>query len=465
MTPDEKKETTDGSGGASGEKTSDGFSPTPSRPARRLGRGLSALLGEDAPVTPAVREYGGPGERSGDVMRGGGHAGGDDTAVTGRQSGVMPAAAAGAAVRPAGIDPRYAAMGPTARGARMLAIDLLQPGRFQPRHAFGEEEMKTLVDSVRLRGVLQPVLVRPLPGDAGRFEIVAGERRWRAAQRARLHEIPVVVRELDDSDALELALIENIQRQDLSPIEEAGAYQRLVDEFGHTQDALARDLGKSRSYISNALRLLTLPDTVRRMVDEGRLSAGHGRALVSSSDPTALAVEAVRRGLSVRQTEGLARRQSDRKAGASRGVSGQGPVKDADTRRLEQDLSSLLGLRVTVRLLGRPSGDQERGELIIHYKTLEQLDDVLRRLQRGGLMGQEQALKVLDGGRTDDPPDRSRAAPTGSLSSGGASSEGSPPGGSPTDDDAPMPGGFDDSSGGDNDEDEPLKNDDDPFRM
>ncbi|MEQ8640477.1 MAG: ParB/RepB/Spo0J family partition protein [Alphaproteobacteria bacterium] len=441
MTPDDTSDTNKPSASGGGGN----------RPAQRLGRGLSALLGEEAPVTPGLPAGGGepasgrpaeqtPAPAAGTASGAGAH---------GKAAAATPPAPVAPAV--AGVaDARYGALGPTARGARMLAVDLLQPGRFQPRHAFAEEEMKALADSVRQRGVLQPVLVRPLPGQVGRFEIVAGERRWRAAQRARLHEIPVVVRELEDSDALEFALIENIQRQDLSPIEEAEAYQRLVDEFGHTQDALARDLNKSRSYVANALRMLSLPEPVRRMVDEGRLSAGHGRALISAPDPTALAMEAVRRGLSVRQTEGLARRQADRKAGAPRGASGQGPVKDADTRRLEQDLSALLGLRVTVRLLGKPGGGQERGELIIHYKTLEQLDDVLRRLQRGGPMSHEQALKLLDGGRTDGAGRRGPGT-GGAAAASGARSEG------------PTPGGFDDDADDDGD-DEPLK-DDDPFRM
>src|SRR5579885_14003 len=198
-----------------------------------------------------------------------------------------------------------------------------------------------------------------------------GERRWRAAQMAQLHEIPVVIREFEDREALEIALVENIQRQDLSPLEEAEGYRRLMEEFGHTQERLAEAVGKSRSHVANMMRLLGLPDTVKELLAAGTLSAGHARALLNAADPAALAAEVVRRGLNVRATEKLA--QAARGQGSAPAPK---PPKDADTAALERDLANLLGLRVTVNFAGRG------GSLTIHYRTLEQLDDVLRRLHK-----------------------------------------------------------------------------------
>jgi len=258
------------------------------------------------------------------------------------------------------------------RLSKMVPIELVHPGRFQPRHNFDETQLEALADSIRTNGILQPILVRRHPQTPNSFEIVAGERRWRAAQIARLHEVPVIIREIADGEALELALVENVQRQDLSPLEEAEGYRRLIEEFKNTQEDLARRVGKSRSHVANALRLLGLPEPVKALLEQGRLTAGHARALLSGADPAALAEQVVARGLNVRQTERLAQqRRSAPSAKTTR-------EKDADTLALERDLSALLGLRVTISIQGRG------GALTIHYRTLEQLDDVLKRLTQGG---------------------------------------------------------------------------------
>ncbi|MEX0697839.1 MAG: ParB/RepB/Spo0J family partition protein [Dongiaceae bacterium] len=258
------------------------------------------------------------------------------------------------------------------RLSKMVPIELVHPGRFQPRHNFDETQLEALADSIRTNGILQPILVRRHPQTPNSFEIVAGERRWRAAQIARLHEVPVIIREIADGEALELALVENVQRQDLSPLEEAEGYRRLIEEFKNTQEDLARRVGKSRSHVANAMRLLGLPEPVKALLEQGRLTAGHARALLSGADPAALAEQVVARGLNVRQTERLVQqRQSDPSAKTTR-------EKDADTVALERDLSALLGLRVTISIQGRG------GALTIHYRTLEQLDDVLKRLTQGG---------------------------------------------------------------------------------
>jgi len=262
------------------------------------------------------------------------------------------------------------------RATRRVAVGQLRPGRLQPRRRFGEEALKSLVDSIREKGVLQPLLVRRIEGEADQFEIIAGERRWRAAQQAQVHDVPVVVRDLTDSEALEIALVENIQRQDLTPLEEAEGYQRLMGEFHHTQEDLARAVGKSRPHVANMLRLLNLPDPVKLMLDDGRLTMGHARALLNAPDPLAVANEVVAKGLSVRQAERLA--ADGKRPPRARKAAGNGPVaaKDADTRALERDLSTLLGLKVTISLKG------ESGDIAIHFETLEQLDDVLHRLKR-----------------------------------------------------------------------------------
>lgn len=264
------------------------------------------------------------------------------------------------------------------RTTRKVAVGQLRPGRFQPRRRFDDEALGTLVNSIREKGVLQPLLVRRLEGEADQFEIIAGERRWRAAQLAQVHELPVVVRELSDAEALEVALVENIQRQDLTPLEEAEGYQRLMAEFSHTQEDLSRVVGKSRSHVANMMRLLNLPEKVKSMLDDGRLSAGHARALLNAPDPLAIAEEVVAKGLSVRETERLAQSGKTpraRKSGAKKSAM-PATAKDADTRALERDLSLLLGLKVSIDLKG------ETGDISIHFETLEQLDDVLHRLKR-----------------------------------------------------------------------------------
>jgi ParB family chromosome partitioning protein len=255
------------------------------------------------------------------------------------------------------------------RQGKTVPIGFLRAGRFQPRRRFDDDALRALADSIREKGVLQPLLVRRHPDAANTYEIIAGERRWRAAQLAQLHEIPVIIKELDDSAALEIALIENIQREDLTALEEAEGYRRLIAEFAHTQEVLARAVGKSRSHVANMMRLLSLPEPVKQLLETGELSAGHARALLNAPDPAGLAREIVRRGLNVRQAEYLA------KAGKTARHKVAPVVKDADTAALERDLANLLGLKVTV------SGAGRGGALTIHYRTLEQLDDVLRRLQ------------------------------------------------------------------------------------
>lgn len=261
--------------------------------------------------------------------------------------------------------------------ARTAPIDLIVPNPFQPRRHFDTTAIAELADSIRVNGLLQPILVRPRSADddGAQYEIVAGERRWRAAQKAGLHDVPIVVRALEDSAALELAILENVQRRDLSPLEEAAGYRRLIDDFGHTQEAVAKAVGKSRSHIANLLRLLGLPEAVRKLLDEAALSMGHARALIGAEDPAGLAARVVRDGLTVRQTERLAGEEARPTSGkSSGGAPSAGADKDAETRALEKDLGQILGLEVSLDHSG------ERGTLTIRYTTLEQLDDVCRRL-------------------------------------------------------------------------------------
>jgi ParB family chromosome partitioning protein len=260
---------------------------------------------------------------------------------------------------------------------RTIRIDLLRPGRYQPRHQFDTEALQALAQSIREKGVLQPLLVRRLTGHPETFEIVAGERRWRAAQLAQLHEVPVVLREIDDREALEIALVENLQRQDLSPLEEAQAYQRLLEEFAHTQEAVAQAVGKSRSHVANTIRLLDLPTAVMDMLDDGRLTAGHARALLGAGDPVVLAQEIVRRGLNVRQAERLAKRAKTKPAGGS-GPHREKRDKDADTRSVEHELTLALGMQVRID----PAPDGRAGVLTISYQSLDQLGDVICRLRQ-----------------------------------------------------------------------------------
>lgn len=258
---------------------------------------------------------------------------------------------------------------------RDLPIDLIDPNASQPRSVFHDQDMEELTNSIRERGVLQPILVRPLPN--GRFEIVAGERRWRASQRVGLHAVPAVVRELDDLQVMEIAIVENVQRADLSAIEEARGYEVLIARFGRTQELVAQVVGKSRSHVANMLRLLTLPSTVQNLVVEGKLSAGHARALITAPDPEGLASQILAKGLSVRDTEALVRKGAAPATRTATAPSG-GEAKDADTLALENDLAEVLGLSVQIADRGGT------GELKISYKTLEQLDDLCRRLSRTG---------------------------------------------------------------------------------
>lgn len=291
---------------------------------RGLGRGLSALLGD----TSASTDYS---ERA---------------AATATERGI--------------------------EGARSLEqpIDLLVRNPDQPRRLFSEAEINDLTASIREKGVLQPLLVRPAPGQPGKYQIVAGERRWRAAQKAGLHSVPVVIRDLNDLEVLEIGIIENVQRADLNPIEEARAYKVLLERFGRTQDALAQVVGKSRSHIANILRLLALPETVQDLVLQSKLSAGHARALVTAQDAEGLAAQVVAKGLSVRQTEALVRDEQKAPVQAPPRVASA----EADTQSLEQNLREALGLKVRLDDKGG------KGELRVAYSSLEQLDDLCRRL-------------------------------------------------------------------------------------
>lgn len=282
-----------------------------------LGRGLSALFGEDAEETAA--------------------------AVGGRTRDVTP--------------------------------DQLFPSPLQPRRQFAEDALADLAASIAERGVLQPLLVREAPD--GRFEIIAGERRWRAAQRAGVHELPVLLCEFSDREVLEVALIENLQRQDLTPIEEATGYKRLMEEFSHTQEALATAVGKSRSHVANMMRLLALPEPVREMLEDGRLSTGHARALLGMDNATELARQVARKGLSVRQTEKLVKKPARAKRQSQ--PTQIATEKDVDTLALERDLQNLLGLKVDIAFTGEAGGS-----VTLHYSTLDQLDDILRRLNSDG---------------------------------------------------------------------------------
>ena len=297
---------------------------------RGLGRGLSALLGEGDAVE-AARDY--------------------------------EAAEPGAPIS----------------GLRLLPIEHLEPNPDQPRKSFSEAELAELAESIAEKGVLQPLLVRPLAGETGRYQIVAGERRWRAAQRARIHEAPCIVRELTDRETLEIAIVENVQRADLNAVDEARALRQLVETFGHTQEEIAQALGKSRAHVANTLRLLALPKSVLDRLEAGAISAGHARAIHSAPDPDALAEQIVREGLSVRVAEALARSAAGRseKKGGARPPAAR---KDADTRALEADLSNRLGLDVEILHSG------ERGEVRVKFRSLEQLDDVCRRLTQDGIV-------------------------------------------------------------------------------
>ena len=258
-------------------------------------------------------------------------------------------------------------------GVREIPIEQLHPNPDQPRTHFSDDEIAELSASIRDKGVLQPLLVRPAPGGDG-WQIIAGERRWRTSQKAGLKTIPVLVRELDDGQVLEIAIVENVQREDLNPVEEARAYRTLMVRFNRTQDVVAGVVGKSRSHVANTLRLLALPDPVLDHVVAGRLSAGHARALITAPNPDELADTVIKSGLSVRQTEALARQAAE---GPKTAKAKPAIDRSADTVALEQDLGDALGLKVEVRDKGG------KGELVIRYGALEQLDDLCRRLTRG----------------------------------------------------------------------------------
>ena len=260
------------------------------------------------------------------------------------------------------------------RETDVLPIEQVHPNPDQPRRTFSEEDMADLTASIKDRGIIQPLIVRPDPAKPGAYQIVAGERRWRAAQRAQLHEIPVLIRDFTDTEVLEVAIIENIQRADLNPAEEALGYRQLMDRFGHTQEQLAEVMGKSRSHIANLLRLLNLPEPVLDMVRDGSLSAGHARALVPTSNPLELARQIVRKGLSVRQTENLTKSPQR----ARKEPSAPKPEKDADTLALEGDLSAQLRTRVTLH----HAASGEGGEIRIQYNSFDQLDELLQHLAR-----------------------------------------------------------------------------------
>lgn len=257
------------------------------------------------------------------------------------------------------------------RSDQTIPIDKIHPNPDQPRRTFAAEPLEELSRSIREKGVIQPLILRPDPNRPGHYQIVAGERRWRAAQTAQLHEVPAIIRDFDDTEVLEVAIIENIQRADLNPLEEALGYRTLMDRFGHTQEKVAQALSKSRSHVANLLRLLTLPDDVQQMLRDGRLTAGHARALVTADAPGALARQVADKSLSVRETEELVRRGKDKPAPVSR----RAPEKDADTAALERDLSATLGMSVRIDHKGH-----DGGYVSIRYNDLDQLDRICQAL-------------------------------------------------------------------------------------
>jgi ParB family transcriptional regulator, chromosome partitioning protein len=266
------------------------------------------------------------------------------------------------------------ARGEPGRGHRRVSIAFLRPNPRNPRKIFSDAEIGELAGSIRERGIIQPIVVRTVRGASEQFEIIAGERRWRAAQRAGLHEVPIILHEASDAEALELAIIENVQRADLNALEEATGYQALADEYTYSQEEIAKIVGKSRSHVANTLRLLKLPESVKAYINAGKLSAGHARALIGVPDSEAIAREIVERGLNVRDVETLAQQR----AGAAGKPKKQHKraAKDIDTLAVEKRLSDALGLTVTIE------GHGEKGVLQIKYRDLDQLDEVIRRLER-----------------------------------------------------------------------------------
>lgn len=285
---------------------------------------------------------------------------------------------------PYGVKLSSAQPAPTAmsKGLTKIAVTLISPSPFQPRKVFSDESLNELASSLKQHGMAQPMVVRPKPGAAGQYELIAGERRWRAAQRVPMHEVPVIVQDIDDKTAMEIALIENLQRVDLNPLEEARAFQRLIDEYAYKHDQLATVLGKSRSHITNLLRLLQLPESVQDKLLDGSLTMGHARALITSTNPEALAEQIIKNGLSVRDAEKLAANQKGRTTGTPEKIAkaistANKAQKDADIRALENNLSQLLGLHVSI-----DPESTTKGVIAIAYQNLDQLDDVLRRLSK-----------------------------------------------------------------------------------
>lgn len=340
------------------------------KPQKGLGKGLSALIGDNNyAASVAVNTQPKPAAPAPNT--------------------VSPNAAAPAANPTPHAAPVQAAAPKTQeRLPSELPISALRSGKYQPRTQFKLDQLQELADSIAHNGIMQPILVRPLK-DPGTYEIVAGERRWRAAKLADLQKVPVIIREMTDKTALELALVENIQRSDLSPVEEAAGYQRLIDEFSYTQEELSETVGKSRSHVANLLRLLNLPEEVKEMLANGDLTMGHARALLNTEDPVAIAEEIIRRGLNVRQTEAYTRRDPNKPIGRPRKPSsayhsresahaypaeGSYGAKDPDIMALEETVSENLGLKVNINDHGN------NGSILIHYSTLEQLDEILRRL-------------------------------------------------------------------------------------
>ncbi len=261
-----------------------------------------------------------------------------------------------------------------ARGQRRIPIEFLRPNPRNPRQTFVETDLTELSASIKERGIIQPILVRAVRGANDAYEIIAGERRWRAAQRAGLHDVPVVVTEATDEQSLEFAIIENVQRSDLNAIEEAMGYEALANEFKHSQEDIAQIVGKSRSHVANTLRLLKLPEQVKTYVRNGKLSAGHARMLIGQANAEKLAEDIVARGLNVRQVEALAREESNKPASGKK--ASKPAAKDANTTALEKRVSDALGLAVTI------DDRNGAGVLRVQYRDLDQLDDVIRRLER-----------------------------------------------------------------------------------
>ena len=260
-------------------------------------------------------------------------------------------------------------------GTRQVPVENLKPGHYQPRHGMDDIKIKELAQSILKNGIIQPLLVRRISDSKASFEIIAGERRWRAAQMAKIHEVPVIIKESTDQEALELGLVENLQRQDLSVLEEAKGYQRLIEEFSHTQEELSKTVGKSRSHVANIIRLLSLPEAVKKLLEQNKLSPGHARALLNTPDQLTIAKKVVDQGLNVRQTEKLVKLKQKEIVSPKKRI-----IKDVNTIALERDLTNLLGLKVTIKI------NKTGGALTIDYETLDQLDEILSRVNNGGAL-------------------------------------------------------------------------------